>query len=206
MNFMEDSPSAGAAGPSLLNTDGTLQTSTHPMTTAFREFWHLFHLDLLHRLSTYDLSLWGRSQPHLVDVVSGACMCLRRAALDQVGLLNEQYFMYAEEVDICYRLARLGWQVWWVPQAEVVHLGGASATKVSDEMLVQLYRSKHRFICQSQGRAVGEAFKAALLLASFVRVMAGLIAGMIPGVDHKRVRVKAHQYRRLLQQIASFRV
>ncbi|MGC8880428.1 MAG: glycosyltransferase family 2 protein [Anaerolineae bacterium] len=206
VEFMDAYPIAGAAGPRLLNPDGTLQPSAHPMSTLWREGWHLFHLDALRRLSTYEMHRWSVDQPRPVEVASGACLCLRRAALDQIGLLNERYFMYAEEVDICYRLAQLRWQVWWVPQAEVVHLGGGSTTMVSDEMLVELYRSKHRFICEAQGWMAGEAFRAILLVASLARVMVGVVVEMVPGVDHEHVRIKMRQYRRLLRQLASFRV
>lgn len=204
--FMEVQPDAGAVGPRLLDVDGVLQPSTHPMTTCWREGWHLLHLDALRRLSVYDMHAWPTDQARRVDVVSGACMALRRDALAEVGLLNEDFFMYAEEVDICHRLARAGWHAYWLPQAEVVHLGGASTALVSDAMFVQLYRSKHRFICQTQGRAAGQTFRMLLAVASLVRLAACPLALAASGGDHTRAQVKARQYRQLLCQLASFGV
>lgn len=196
--FMRMHPRAGAAGPRLLNPDGSLQPLCHPMTTLFREFWHLLHLDAVRRLSVYDMAAWDQSQPRLVDVVSGACLVLRREAVDQIGLLAEELFMYAEEVDICYRLSRGDWEVYWVPVAQVVHFGGASTRQVSDEMFLQLYRSKYLFIKKTHGWLGAQAFKWMLLAASVGRVLVGSVEQRLVGPRKPSAAKKTEQYRRLI--------
>ena len=105
----------------LLNPDGSLQVSCYPRPTLFREFWRLFHLDRLRPVAGYPISKWSLDRPQEVDVLMGACLMLRREALDRVGLLDEDYFMYSEEVDLCYRVQRAGWRLYWIPQARIVH-------------------------------------------------------------------------------------
>ena len=108
--FMDAHPRAGACGARLLNADGSLQPACHPMLTPGREFWRLLFLERLWPRATYPLGRWDTVTPRRVEVIKGACLLLRRAALDQVGVLDDSYFMYTEEVDLCYRLAagRLG--------------------------------------------------------------------------------------------------
>lgn len=155
--FMQAHPRAGAAGARLLNSDGSLQPSCQPMLTPGREFWRLSFLDRLWPRATYRMSRWDQRRPRRVEVIKGACLLLRRAALDEVGLLDDRYFMYTEEVDICYRLARAGWTLWYVPAAMATHHGEASSRQVARAMYVQLYRSKVQFyrkVGESERRAV----------------------------------------------------
>ena len=167
--FMERHPRAGAAGARLLNADGTLQPSCHPMLTPAREFWRLIFLDhLLHR-ATYGTEFWKSSQPRQVEVIKGACLMLRREALSEVGLLDESYFMYTEEMDLCFRLARAGWQLWWVPAAQIIHYGEASSRQAAQAMYIQLYRSKIQFYRKFGGETRATLFKWLVRLAYWPR-------------------------------------
>ena len=154
-------PWGAGCGPRLLNGDGSLQPSCHPMLTPGREFWRLVFLDRLWHRATYPQAQWGLQQPHRVEVIKGACFLLRREAVDQVGLLDDQYFMYTEEMDLCYRLLQAGWELWWVPQAVVTHFGEASSRQVAQDMYVQLYRSKvqfHRKLGETTARHVSKGW------------------------------------------------
>jgi GT2 family glycosyltransferase len=88
VQFMEEHPQAGGCGPRLLNTDGRLQVSCHPMLNPEREFWRLVFLDRLWRRATYVQQGWNQQAPRRVEVIKGACLLVRRAALQQVGLLD----------------------------------------------------------------------------------------------------------------------
>ncbi len=195
--FMEGRPQAGAAGARLLNTDGSLQPSCHPMLTPEREFWRLIFLDRLAPRATYEMERWDIDRPRPVDVIKGACLLLRREALDEVGLLDEGYFMYTEEVDLCYRLAAAGWERWWVPQAEVVHYGAASARQAAQEMYVHLYRSKVHFYRKFGGAQRVRRFKRFVRLAYWPRLM--LSAAGAP--FSTRLSQSAQTYRRLLGEL-----
>ncbi|MBN1259951.1 MAG: glycosyltransferase family 2 protein, partial [Anaerolineae bacterium] len=106
--FMETHPETGAAGPYLYNADGSLQPSCHPILTPGREFWRLSFADRLLPLATYPMHRWNSDTPRKVEVIKGACLLLRRDALDQVGVLDEGFFMYSEEMDLCHRLLKAG--------------------------------------------------------------------------------------------------
>ena len=138
LDFMETHPRCGAGGARLLNVDGTLQPSGHPMLTPGREFWRLIFLDQIWHKATYNMHRWDVNIPRPLEVIKGACLIVRCAALEKIGaLLDEQYFMYTEEVDLCYRLLHAGWELDWIPQAVITHYGGASSKQAYNAMYVQ---------------------------------------------------------------------
>lgn len=197
MQFMEEHPEAGGCGPQLLNPDGTLQRSCHPMLTPGREFWRLVLLDQLWPRATYVQESWELEAPRRVEVIKGACLLLRRAALEQVGGLDEQYFMYSEEVDLCYRLAQAKWDLWWVPQARVKHIGEASSNQVPEAMYLQLYRSKVRFYRKVGGERLAARFKRLVWLAYWPRFAVAALATPISS----SLAAQARTYRQLLDEL-----
>ena len=197
VQFMEVHPQAGGCGPRLLNPDGSLQSSCHPMLTPWREFWRLMFLDRLWHRATYVQERWDQETPRRVEVIKGACLLLRRDALNQVGLLDERYFLYTEEMDLCYRLAQAGWELWWVPRAVVRHYGQASAKQMAEAMYVQLYRSKVQFHRKYGSNRRARAFKVLLALAYFLRwIVAPAGRVFAPGLG-----LRAQTYRRLLTSL-----
>lgn len=194
VGFMDAHHLAGAVGARLLNADGSLQPSCHPMLTPWREFWRLTFLDYFIHKATYGANTWKVQTPQRVEVIKGACLLLRRQALDEVGLLDESYFMYTEEVDLCYRLARAGWQLWWVPAATVVHHGEASTRQVAQDMYLQLYRSKIQFYRKFGGKARADHFKRLLYLAYWPRLAFATLGALCSPF----LAVRARTYRRLL--------
>lgn len=196
--FMDAHPRAGACGARLLNSDGSLQPACHPMLTPGREFWRLLFLDRLWPRATYRMDRWDTVTPCRIEVIKGACLLLRREALAQVGPLDENYFMYTEEVDLCYRLAQAGWQLWYVPAAVVTHHGAASTRQASDHMYLQLYRSKCQFY-----RKFGGAHRArwARLLFTLAYAPRALLASAF-SLMHRPWQPRAQLYRRLLAELA----
>ena len=199
--FMQAHPSAGAAGPRISNPDGSLQTSCYPMPTLGREFWRLFHLDRLRPYGSYRMDRWSTAGERKVDVLLGACLLLRRSALDEIGLLEESYFMYSEDLDICYRLARRGWEAYWLPQAEIVHFGGQSTRQAAGPMFLRLYRSKLEFFQRHHGRPAAFFYKMVLLSASLARLALSPLAWLLPSPDRSRRLELAHNYRRLVREL-----
>lgn len=199
--FLDGYPEAGAAGALLLNPDGSLQTSAYPMLGLGKELWRMFHLDRALRLASYPLEAWSEDGPRRVGVAQGACLALRREALDGVGLLDERYFMYTEEVDLCYRLAQAGWGVYWVPQARVLHFGGQSTRQVEAQMFLQLYESKVRFFRKHRGPWAARFYKLILAAASLPRVAFGAIPSPDPSASHPSPSSTSAHYRRLLGRL-----
>ncbi len=194
IDFMDATPHAGAAGAHLLNADGSLQPSCQPMLTPWREFWRLTFLDNVWRRSTYNMTRWTSPTPHRVEVIKGACLMLRRAALDGIGLLDEQYFMYTEEVDLCYRLMKDGWTLHWLPRAVVVHYGEASSQQIAETMYVQLYRSKVQFYRKTGGEARAQLFKRLVTVAYIPRLIVTSIAQRL----HPKLAAQVRTFRHLL--------
>jgi GT2 family glycosyltransferase len=197
VQFTDAHPAAGACGARLLNSDGSLQPACHPMLTPGREFWRLLFLERLWPRATYPMERWDTAMPRRVEVIKGACLLLRRDALNQIGVLDDNYFMYTEEVDLCHRLAQVGWELWYVPAAAVTHYGESSSKQVREEMYVQLYRSKIQFYRKFGGERRARLAKVLLATAYAPRAAATAIAALA----RKSIRPQAHIYRRLLAEL-----
>jgi len=149
-SFMDQHPEAGVAGAQLLNSDGSKQNSIANFPSLATE---LLNKSLLRWLCPKKFLGKERdySEPVEVDSVIGACMMARRDALDQVGLLDEDYFLFLEETDWCYRMKKAGWKIYHVPQAEVYHFQGKSAEAVKKRARVEFYRSRYHFFKKNRG-------------------------------------------------------
>ncbi|HEU5316711.1 MAG TPA: glycosyltransferase family 2 protein, partial [Chloroflexota bacterium] len=150
LRFMQSHPRAAVAGGRLRYGDGSFQHSAFRFPTLWQVLLDLFPLDW--RLA--DSALNGRyprgwdGRAFQIDHPLGALMCVRRSAIDTVGLFDEDFFMYAEEVDWCLRFKRAGWEIWHCPEALAVHLGGQATRQHADAMFVQLHRSRFRLFAK----------------------------------------------------------
>jgi len=199
VTFLEDSPKVGALGPRILNPDKTLQTSSYPTPTLSREFWRLFHLDELWPYGVYKMERWEPHTHRRVDVLLGACLMIRQEALDEVGFLSEDYFMYTEEVDICYRVGQRGWEIYWLPEAEIIHYGGQSTRQVSRKMFIHLYKSKILFFKKHYGNLSAFLYKLILLLTSLARLSLTPIAYFTRSPSREQRLELAYNYRQLVK-------
>lgn len=175
-DFMDSQPDAGAVGCRLLNGDGTLQRSCSPFPTPLSETFDALYLSKLFPNSklfgSYAMSYCSFNEPMEVDFAGGSSLLLRRKALQHVGLLDENYFMYSEEADLCYRLKSGGWKVYFTPDGEVTHFGGQSAKLDVKRNLVELYKSKHRFMLKHYGNRSAFIYKAVVAVSAGVRAIA----------------------------------
>jgi GT2 family glycosyltransferase len=151
VTLMEMNPRAGAVGARLENPDGSFQASY----TSFPNLWREFLL-----LSTLGRKVIGPWYPshgpsedsvHRADYVEGAAMLIRGEAYRQVGGFSPEFFMYSEEVFLCFSLAQAGWQVWYQPQARVLHHGGASSKNRKTSREGDLYQGRVRFFLKAYG-------------------------------------------------------
>ncbi len=199
VDFLDAHPQAGAAGSRLLNPDGSLQhPSCSPRPTVARELWRLLHLDRVRPLAVYRMDRWSLTEPRAVDVIQGASLMIRRSVLDRIGLLDERYFMYSEEVDLCLRIQRPGWQLFWVPQSQVVHFGGQSTGQAAVAMFQQLYRAKLMYFRKHYGKRAGMGYKFVLTAASLSRLLlTPLVFLQRPSARKRNLRL-GRQYWRLL--------
>jgi GT2 family glycosyltransferase len=170
LELAKRTPRAGIVGAHLLNPDGSFQASHTDFPTLWQEFLILSTIG--RRLRGYWYPSHGPEEtkgPQRVDYVEGACMLVRRDALAEVGGLDEGYFMYAEEVDWCKRMAGRGWEVWYQPTAKVVHIGGASSANRKTSREADLYRSRVRYFRIHHGRVQAEALRAMIVAFTGVK-------------------------------------
>ena len=150
VSFMDRCPDVGIAGAQLFNSDGSKQNSIANFPSLGTE---LLNKSLLRRL--FPKAFPGKernySEPIEVDSVIGACLMVRRDAMDQVGILDEDYFLFLEETDWCYRIKRAGWKIYHVPQAQVDHFQGKSAETEKKKARVEYFRSRYHFFKKNRG-------------------------------------------------------
>lgn len=147
--YLDRNADVAIAGPRLLYPDGTLQRSTFPLPTPLEVFLDASNLSKLANavpaLRENYLRTWAHNRVRRVPSVLGAALAIRREAFDQVGGFDPTFYMYYEEVDLCYRLVRKGWKIHFTPVASIVHIGGASTQQRQTEMTVQLYAGLAHF-------------------------------------------------------------
>jgi len=168
--FADTRPRAAVVGPRLLNADGTLQRSVRGFPTLWRLATEYFFLRKLAPRSSVLNSFYAGGFAHdavyEAEFVMGACMLARREAIIEVGMLDEDYFLFSEETDWCYRFHRAGWGVVFFPGAECVHVGGAAHGG-------RLYRENLRghllFFWKHRGSAEAERARRLLLVALRLR-------------------------------------
>lgn len=181
--FAESNERAGIVGPRLLNSDGTHQASCKMFPSVIGYLQEAVFLPKL-------LPAWGPvarrhatrfdgSRPQPVEVLLGAFLLCRRALLDHLGGLDERFFMYSEEVDLCYRAMQAGWEVWYRPEAAAVHHGGKSTEPVAASMFAELHRSKLRFLRYHRSPPVVGAARVCLALGTFLRGLLWSLAFLV---------------------------
>jgi GT2 family glycosyltransferase len=171
--FADEHPRAAVVAPRLLNTDGSLQRSVR----GFPSLWRLATEYLfLRKLAPGSAALnafygggFGHDEPRRIEWAMGAVLLVRRAAVQDVGPADERFFLFSEETDWCYRFRASSWEVWFDPEAEFHHVGGASH---GGRMYVENLRGQLLFLAKHRGEA--EAERARRLLLVGVRLRAFL--------------------------------
>lgn len=156
--FAESNSAAAVFGCKVLNPNRTLQSTCFMFPSLLNM---LLSSTYLYKLFPHNrffgreaMSWWDRNDVRQVDVVTGCFMLVRRKAIEQVGLMDERFFMYAEEADWCYRFNKAGWEVLFTPQAEIVHFGGQSTKNMANDMTLQLRAGILQFIQKHRNRAI----------------------------------------------------
>jgi N-acetylglucosaminyl-diphospho-decaprenol L-rhamnosyltransferase len=170
--YAEAHPAAAVVGPKLLNTDGSLQRSVRAEPTAWRLATEYFFIRKLAPRSRFLNPLYAGGFDHETeteaDWLYGPALLVRRDAADAVGLFDEDFFMFSEEVDWMTRFRRAGWKVLFFPGAEVVHVGGASH---GGRMYVENLRGHLRFFAKHKGLKSAERLRKLLLWSLRLRVL-----------------------------------
>jgi N-acetylglucosaminyl-diphospho-decaprenol L-rhamnosyltransferase len=177
--FADEHPEAAVVGPRLRNPDGSLQRSVRGVPTLWRLATEYLFLRKLapgtRALNSFYAGGFDHDHVQEAEVLMGACLLVRREAADAVGLFDEDFFMFSEETDWCYRFRTAGWKVFFFPGAEFVHVGGASTRQNWGPMYREQLRGHIRFIAKHSGTR--EADRARRFMLASLRLRALVFRG-----------------------------
>jgi N-acetylglucosaminyl-diphospho-decaprenol L-rhamnosyltransferase len=196
VNYADAHPDVGVVAPQLLNTDGSVQSSRRRfptlMTALFESTW-LQSIAPRGVLRDYYLLDRTDDETQEVDWAVGACLLVRREVMDQVGTLDERFFMYSEEMDWCRRIKQAGWKMVYLPEAQVIHHMGKSSDQVVAQRHIYFQTSKVRYFRKHHGKWVAGLLRAALLAMVVWQLMLEAAKGLIGyRRELRRERVRAY--------------
>jgi GT2 family glycosyltransferase len=150
VKFLDENPQTGIAGCRVLNEDGTLQLACRrSIPSPGVAFFRLIGLSRLfptsRTMASYNLTYLDPDKPHEVDAVSGAFLMIRRKVVDKIGALDENFFMYGEDLDFCVRTKKAGWIVMYFPDAKIIHYKGECSRTNSRKAAFEFYRAMYLF-------------------------------------------------------------
>lgn len=197
LNFMNNTPGAGIAGVQLLNKDGSRQNSIDNFPSPETEILNKSILRFF-----FPDKYPGKSRIHHspieVDSVIGACMIVRKEAMDEVGLFDEDYFIFLEETDWCFRMHKKGWKVYHVPDARVFHFSGHSKKKMPWESQIEYYKSLYKFFRKNRDTVSCLTIRILKPCKIFINLVLNILGNLITLFQNKRLRNRLVKYYRLL--------
>ncbi|AXM89107.1 glycosyltransferase family 2 protein [Anoxybacillus ayderensis G10] len=150
IEFMDRNNNIGASGCEVVLPNGELDWACHRgFPTPEASFYYLVGLAKLfpksRRFNQYHLGYMNLNETHPVDCLVGAFMIVRREVIEQVGLLDEEFFMYGEDIDWCYRMKQAGWEIYYCPFTSIIHYKGASSKKKPFKIVYEFHRAMFLF-------------------------------------------------------------
>ena len=184
VEYLDAHPEIGLAGCKILNPDGTLQLACRrsfpTLKTALPKILGLSSLFPHNRLfARYNLTYLDPDEITDVDAVSGSFMFARREAIDQVGMLDESFFMYGEDLDWCYRFKQQGWGVQYVPLTKIIHYKGESSKLAPFDSYITFYRAMNLFVKKHFSRRWLFVFDLFIRLGILIRGTVGFLGALL---------------------------
>jgi GT2 family glycosyltransferase len=176
VEYLDAHPEVGATAGKLLNPDGSFQSGFAPFSTLLEEFLIVTRIGEL--LWTGYPSHGDSGQIKETGWMSSACLLVRRAALDQVGLLDESYFIYGDEADLQYRLKKAGWKVVFLPTSSIIHFGGRSMDRWKRRKMV--YRGKMMFYKKNYGFMSTLLLRILFFVMSLLKLLVWCVGFLVP--------------------------
>ncbi|MCJ7577101.1 MAG: glycosyltransferase family 2 protein [candidate division Zixibacteria bacterium] len=177
--FMEQNPEIGALGPKLLNPDKSVQASCREFPTFSTLVWEFSGLSRLFPKSSvfgrWRMGYFDFDKKREVDQPMGSCLMLRRETLDDVGILDENFGMFFNDVDLCFRIKKRGWKIYFYPEPKVIHFKGASTRKAKTKMLWLSHLAFYKFFKKHKTGLVNRLllfiFLIPLIFSAWVRIL-----------------------------------
>jgi GT2 family glycosyltransferase len=194
VDYCEGHPETGMAGPKVLGGDGELQRSCRGFPTLWNMFCRALALDTIFPKSRlfagYSLSYWPQDSLRPVDMLSGCFWLVRQEALATAGLLDESFFMYAEDMDWCKSFWNHGWKVMFVPAAEAVHYGGGSSANAPVRFYIERHRADLQYWRKHHSGVAVTCYTVITGLHLLLRAAGYAVAGLLKPHGRKSCRDK----------------
>lgn len=197
-DYMERHASIGILGPKVLNSDHTLQPSCRQFPSVWNTVCRALALDLLFPKSRlfggFYLTFADPNQESEVDVLSGCFWMVRQKAMAQIGLLDEGFFMYAEDVDYCKRSRLNNWKNVYFPGSDIVHWGGASSSSAPARFLLENLKATRRYLRKYHRPAERALFWLAILILHARRAVSAATRYLLPSSEKQKslIEMKAN--------------
>lgn len=189
--YMEGNPGVGLSGPKVLNADGTLQHSCYGLPTLWNTLCRALALDsLLPRARLFggrEMRYAAHETIEKVEMLSGCFWLARRTAVEEVGLLDERFFMYGEDIDWCKRFGLAGWEVAYFPLSQAIHYGGASSANAPIRFYLEMQKADMNYWKKHHGRLAVACYAGINFLHHLVRMSGESVASLLkPGARASR--------------------
>ncbi len=183
-SFLDIHEQCGAVGPKILNDDGTLQLACRRAfpspAAAFFRLTYLSKLFPKHPLiAKYNMTYADSQQDMEVDALSGSCMMVRKTVIDKIGLLDENIFMFGEDIDWCWRIKEAGWQVYYFPEAVIYHSHGAASRLRPIGTTFDLHKGMAVFYRKHIAKSYWPIFNQVVYLAIWLRAILFVVVNLI---------------------------
>lgn len=189
IDFMDNHPNAGMVGPRILNPDRTLQPSCRHFPTIWNNLCQALGLNYLFPKSAFFsepfMKYWAHDKLRKVDVITGCFWMLLREAIDEVGLLDEEFFIYGEDIDWCRRCHNAGWDVVFYPNAEAVHFGGASSSNSPIKFYLEMQKADLKYWRKHHSRAGKIIYLVIILIRQVLRIIHGVVQYVVNPSERK---------------------
>ncbi len=194
IEFMDTHLNVGIAGPRILNPDHTLQICCRNFPTIWNNLCQAFGLNYIFPKSAFFsgpfMKYWDHDEVRKVDVITGCFWIVRREAVDNVGLLDEDFFIYGEDVDWCRRFNQSGWDIAFNPDAEAVHFGGASSSNAPIKFYLEMQKADIKYWEKHHGKIGKVCYTMIVLIHNILRVIAGALRYPLWPSRRENIRLK----------------
>ena len=196
VDFMDRNKNVGALGPKIFEQNKVVSTSAMEFPTVYTEIIYLL-MSKRKRLNELKIDSFGYNRTDEVDALSGCCIMFRKEALKKAGLFDEQFFMYGEDVELCYRVKQSGYKNFFLPESQIIHYGGKS-NEQNPEISIFGFISTYKLLKKIYGRLAAFIYRIASLFISMAKVI--LFSFFILFTkDKNRLQSKIFNYLRIIK-------
>jgi GT2 family glycosyltransferase len=209
VSFMDQHPNVGMLGPQILDADGNVQRSCMGFPTLWNTFCRALAMDRIFPKAKlfggFLMTFRQQNAVRKVDVVNGCFWMVRREALQKVGLLDERFFIYAEDIDWCKRFWDAGWEVVYFPHARSVHYGGASSSHAPIRFSLEMLRANQHYWAKHHNRPAQAAFLVITGIHYLIRLVGAFVLYLIKPETRTSAQFKIKRSIACMQWVAGFR-